>query len=123
MLIRTPTPDVEQIGRWLEEGAKSHVPLPGASARGIADTRSSPAIDFKKVSQALKRARAKADINTVKPLRRLRTNQGAINESLMDAISALLTKNKLMALELEALGRELGQLRSQLAYGERVWER
>ena len=69
------------------------------------------------VSDSLSRARAKNDIDTIKPLRRLRRNQGAINEGLIDALSALIAVNKQMAAEIAGLSGELATMRQQLAAG------
>lgn len=77
--------------------------------------RRHPGFDFKSARQSLSRARAKNDIDTIKPLRRLRRNQGAINEALIDALSALIGVNKQMASEIAGLSAELAALRQQLA--------
>jgi len=87
--------------------------------RGAESTLSSfrchPGFDFKNARQSLGRARAKNDIDTIKPLRRLRRNQGAINEALIDTLSALIAVNKQMAGEIAGLSGELAVLRQQLA--------
>jgi hypothetical protein len=54
-------------------------------------------------------------VDTIKPLRRLRRNQGAINEGLIDSLSALIAVNKQMAAELAGLSGELATLRQQIA--------
>lgn len=77
--------------------------------------RRHPGFDFKSARQSLGRARAKNDIDTIKPLRRLRRNQGAINEALIDSLSALIGVNKQMAAEISGLSGELAALRQQLA--------
>ena len=77
--------------------------------------RRHPGFDFKSARQSLGRARAKNDIDTIKPLRRLRRNQGAINEALSDALSALIAVNKQMAGEIAGLSGELASLRERLA--------
>jgi hypothetical protein len=77
-----------------------------------------PGFDFKSARQSLGRARAKNDIDTIKPLRRLRRNQGAINEGVIDALSALIAVNKQMAAEIAGLSGELASLRERLAQPE-----
>jgi hypothetical protein len=47
-------------------------------------------------------------------LRRLRRNQGAINEALIDALSALIAVNKQMAGEIAGMSGELATLRERL---------
>jgi len=92
---------------------------PAELTAGPASTfRRHPGFDFKSARQSLGRARAKNDIDTIKPLRRLRRNQGAINEALIDALSALIGVNKQMAAEIAGLSGELATLREQLAAAE-----
>jgi hypothetical protein len=80
--------------------------------------RDHPGFDFKKAKQALNHARSKTDIDTIKPLRRLRRNQGAVNEGLIDSFSALIAVNKQMATEITALSADLATLRQRLAERE-----
>jgi hypothetical protein len=77
-----------------------------------------PGFDFKKAKQALNRARTKTDVRTIKPLQRLRRNQGAVNEGLVDAFSALIAVNKQMAAEIAALSSDMSALRQRLAENE-----
>jgi hypothetical protein len=51
-------------------------------------------------------------------LQRLRRNQGAVNEGLIDAFSALIAVNKLMAAEISALSSEMATLRQLVAEHE-----
>ncbi|HKP02636.1 MAG TPA: hypothetical protein VJU77_04655 [Chthoniobacterales bacterium] len=117
MQSRSPELSAEQISKWMREAAKQpratqtqaqpHLPSSPASRH--------PGFDFRSTRQSLNRARAKNDIDTIKPLRRLRRNQGAINEALADALSALIAVNKQMAGEITALSGELSRLRGTLA--------
>jgi hypothetical protein len=77
-----------------------------------------PGFDFKKTRDALNRARTKTDVHTIKPLQRLRRNQGAVNEGLIDSFSALIAVNKQMAAEISALSSEMATLRQLLAENE-----
>lgn len=117
MQSRSPDLSAEQISKWMraaaaeprfEQPATREVHLPAAFRRH-------PGFDFKNARQSLGRARAKNDIDTIKPLRRLRRNQGAINEALIDSLSALIAVNKQMAGEIAGLSGELAALRQQLA--------
>ena len=103
-----PPVDAEQIAKWMDEGAEKG-PLE-AAARERAGAQG---FDFEQVRQALQRARTKTFVPAVKPLRRLRRNQGAVNDSLIDAVDALLTVNKQMAVELAALRGEMAVLRAR----------
>ena len=116
MVIRTPKLDAEQIAGWIRGGAESvAATTPDESMRHRAEAQWHGSFDFKKARQALQRARAKTALRTIKPLRRLRTDQAAVNESLIDALTVIVTLNKTMAAEIAALASEVAGLRSQLA--------
>jgi hypothetical protein len=120
MQIRCPELTSDQIAEWMQ-GA-----LPRPSPRRVGrepfvkqmTPYHHPGFDFKKTRDALGRARNKTDVHTIKPLQRLRRNQGAVNEGLIDAFSALLAVNKQMALEIAALSAEVATLRQRLAEQE-----
>ena len=117
MQVRTPALSPEQISKWMHAAASEPRREHRAERASVSPTafRRHPGFDFKSASQSLGRARAKNDIDTIKPLRRLRRNQGAINEALADALSALISVNKQMAAEIVALSGELAALRGTLA--------
>ena len=121
MQSRTPELSTEQISKWMRAAA-AQPRHEQAVERGAEATQSSfrrhPGFDFKNARQSLGRARAKNDIDTIKPLRRLRRNQGAINEALIDTLSALIAVNKQMAGEIAGLSGELATLRQHLAEGD-----
>jgi hypothetical protein len=128
MQISGPELTSEQIEQWMRLAAARPRPAgPVAADRPVAATRAPmelrpyrdhPGFDFKKAKQALNRARSKTDVNTIKPLRRLRRNQGAVNEGLIDSFSALIAVNKQMATEITALSADLATLRQRLAEKE-----
>ena len=122
MLIHCPELTADQIAEWMRTAAAAA--RPGATR---AEGRQSferttrhhhPGFDFKKTRDALNRARTKTDVHTIKPLRRLRRNQGAVNEGLIDSFSALIAVNKQMAAEISALSSEMATLRQLLAENE-----
>jgi len=117
MQVRSPALSPEQITKWMQAAATQPRPeQPGKrDALPPATFRHHPGFDFKSARQSLGRARAKNDIDTIKPLRRLRRNQGAINEALIDALSALIGVNKQMAAEIAGLSGELAALRHRMA--------
>lgn len=124
MLIRTPQLDVEQIAAWIGHATASVSTItPVESVRVISETRVPVEFDFRKPRQALKRARAKTALRTIKPLRRLRTDQAAVNESIMDALSAILAVNKSMGAEITSLAAEVAKLRAELAQTARKCDR
>jgi hypothetical protein len=117
MQVRSPELSVEQISKWMRAAAtepRRKMATVSDAHRGPS-SRHHPGFDFKSARQALGRARAKNDIDTIKPLRRFRRNQGAINEGLIDSLSALIAVNKQMAAEIAGLSGELATLRQQLA--------
>ncbi|HEV3409836.1 MAG TPA: hypothetical protein VG095_06055, partial [Chthoniobacterales bacterium] len=113
MLVRMPGLDTEQITEWIHDSIQSLPPAKTATARGTM-AHDESRFDFNKVREALHRARTKTWVPLAKPLRRLRRNQGAVNDSLIDAVSALLEVNKQMAAELAALRMEMAELRAQV---------
>lgn len=118
MQLRSPALSPEQITKWMRASASQprlDQPAAPAASSSPSTFRHHPGFDFKSARQSLGRARAKNDIDTIKPLRRLRRNQGAINEALIDALSALIAVNKQMAAEIAGLSGELATLREQLA--------
>ena len=120
MQIRSPELTSEQIAKWMRLAAArpaNRIAASGAST-GSRSYRAHPGFDFKKAKQALNHARAKTEVNTIKPLRRLRRNQGAVNEGLIDSLSALMAVNKQMATEIAALSADMATLRQRLAENE-----
>lgn len=109
----------EQIAQWMLQDATR--PNPAGRVAGpqapldVRPYRDHPGFDFRKIREALNRARAKTNVRTIKPLQRLRRNQGAVNEGLVDAFSALISVNKQMAAEIAALSTEITTLRQRLA--------
>ena len=120
MEIRCPELTRDQIAEWMQAA----VPRPSPRRVGSEPLAKQttpyhhPGFDFKKTRDALGRARNKTDVHTIKPLQRLRRNQGAVNEGLIDAFSALITVNKQMAREIAALSTDVATLRQRLAEQE-----
>jgi hypothetical protein len=120
MQIRCPELTTEHIAEWMQSAVVR--PASRITVRQPIAERTTPyhhpGFDFKKTRDALNRARAKTDVHTIKPLQRLRRNQGAVNEGLIDAFSALIAVNKQMAREIAALSSETATLRQRLAESE-----
>ena len=120
MLIHCPELTADQIAEWMRTAA-TRPTVTQAGGRSFAERtmrHHHPGFDFKKTREALNRARMKTDVHTIKPLQRLRRNQGAVNEGLIDAFSALIAVNKQMAAEISALSSEMATLRQLLAESE-----
>jgi hypothetical protein len=120
MQIRSPTLTAEQITKWIRLAVARPASQPATAKTPAAFVLygKHPGFDFKKTRQALNRARAKTDVNTIKPLRRLRRNQGAVNEALIDSFSALVAVNKQMASEIAALSADMAALRQRMGESE-----
>jgi hypothetical protein len=120
MLIHCPELTTDQIAEWTRAGAVRPVAtqVRGRSSGERTMRHHHPGFDFKKTREALNRARTKTEVHTIKPLQRLRRNQGAVNEGLIDAFSALLAVNKQMAAEISALSSEVVALRQYLGESE-----
>jgi hypothetical protein len=120
MQIRSPELTSEQIAKWMRLAAARPLSkrATGRAPTDLGTYRDHPGFDFKKAKQALNRARAKTDVNTIKPLRRLRRNQGAVNEALIDSFGALVAVNKQMAIEIAALSADMAALRQRLDENE-----
>lgn len=118
MLIHCPVLTTDQIAGWMRTAARPVTRRAGARSAETTTRRHHPGFDFKKAREALNRARTKTDVHTIKPLQRLRRNQGAVNEGLIDSFSALIAVNKQMATEISALSSEMATLRQLLAESE-----
>ena len=120
MQVRSPALSPDQITKWMRAAAAQPRLEQPAERNTVSSStfRRHPGFEFKSARQSLGRARAKNDIDTIKPLRRLRRNQGAINEALIDALSALIGVNKQMAAEIAGLSGELAALRARVAAAE-----
>jgi hypothetical protein len=120
MLIHCPELTADQIAEWMRTAATRPATRQagGRSSAERTTRHHHPGFDFKKTREALNRARTKTDVHTIKPLQRLRRNQGAVNEGLIDSFSALLAVNKQMAAEISALSSEMATLRQLLAENE-----
>jgi hypothetical protein len=65
------------------------------------------------VYNSLDRARRKSFVRAIKPLRRLLRNQGAVNDSLIDALFHLSAQTQEMVEEIRDLRRQLAALQKQ----------
>jgi hypothetical protein len=125
MPFRQPEITIEQITKWIRLSLR---PLPATPLHGTLTplpvrSREHAPVDFRSVRQALNRAHAKTSIKTIAPFRRLRRNQGAVNESLISSIRSLLRINKKMAREIELLHADLSNVCDQLARLQAVTEK
>ena len=70
------------------------------------------------VYDSLERARRKSFVRAMKPLRRLLRNQGAVNDSLIDALFHLSAQTQEMVEEIMDLRKQLAALQKQIPPAE-----
>ena len=111
---RTRTVPEEQIATWICSAADSKSWRPGLNRPSNPVTI--PVTDIShaaRIQSSLDRARSKTFVKLVKPFRRLFRNQGAVNDSLIEAVYHLAVQNREMMEELSDLRRMMNDLRSQ----------
>ena len=125
MSFRQPEITLEQITKWIRLSLRpSHSAHPRELLTPLpVQPREHLSADFKSARQALDRAHAKTSIKTIAPFRRLRRNQGAVNESLISAIRSLIRVNKKMEREIALLHADLSNVYDQLAELRAINER
>jgi hypothetical protein len=125
MPFRQPEITIEQITKWIRLSLRP----PFSAHPRVAQTplpvrpHEHSSADFKSARQALNRAHAKTSIKTIAPFRRLRRNQGAVNESLISSIRSLIRVNKKMEREIELLHADFSNVCDQLAEMRAITER
>ncbi len=97
---------MEKIATWIRDAATADSWQPGHHLRPpsgamMLDLHHGP------IQTALQRARRKTFVKIAKPFRRFFRNQGAVNDSILEALHHL-------ALQNEELIEEIGQLRDDL---------
>lgn len=101
---------VEEISGWIQKAANAE---PGELASGSSSARATDGRSLQ-IEASLARARKKTYIRAIKPLRRLLRDQGAVNDSLIEAVYHLNVQNKELLEQVENLGELVSRLRSQL---------
>jgi hypothetical protein len=125
MPFRQPEITIDQIAKWIRLSLR---PPRSAHPRGpltplpVRPHEHSSA-NLQSARQALNRAHAKTSIKTIAPFRRLRRNQGAVNESLISSIRSLIRVNKKMEREIELLHADFSNVCDQLAELRAIAER
>ncbi len=106
----------EEIGQWVRDAASAKPWRPGHNLReGPAFAPPRRADHFALIASLLDRARVKTYVRLVKPFRRLFRNQGAVNNSLIEAVYHLSQQSQEMMQEINHLRRNVISLRKQLA--------
>lgn len=71
-----------------------------------------------RIQEFIARARQKSFVRAIKPLRRLLRNQGAVNDSLIDAVSQLAAQTNDLKDQVADLRRQLNAMRKQNPSGQ-----
>jgi hypothetical protein len=120
-----PPASLDEIAKWVRDAATENVA--GAGQKLEATTASlgleSGQFHLTPVEAALNRARLKTRVRAPKPFRRLRRNQAAVNDSLIEAVHHLSIETQELKQEVNELRRVVGHLRRQLAAANRPAER
>jgi hypothetical protein len=111
---------LEKISLWIRDAAVSKSWRPGHHL-GPAPTSLPLACDlhFAAVQFSLNRARNKSFVRAIKPFRRIFRNQGAVNDSLIEAVYHLAAKNQELVEQMNDLRDLVSDLRSELRQRER----
>jgi len=112
---------LEKISLWIRDAAVSKSWRPGHHL-GPAPTSLPVSCDarFVAIQFSLNRARTKAFVRAIKPFRRLLRNQGAVNDSLIEAVHHLAAKNQEMVEQMNNLRDLVSDLRSELRQAGRL---
>ena len=106
---------VKEISKWIRLGATANGGQPECELKpGTPSSAPAGELHAERIQFALHRAKLKTFVGLAKPFRRLRRNQGAVNDSLILAIHHLAAQNQDMAEELKELRGLIGSLQSQL---------
>ncbi|MEO5722200.1 MAG: hypothetical protein ABIR71_12105 [Chthoniobacterales bacterium] len=117
MSDHTRATSAEKISRWIRDAAVAQ------SWRAGHHLRLSPPLSIEssdvhhpRIQAALQRARRKTFVAMAKPFRRFFRNQGAVNDSLIEAVHHLSLQNEQVIEEIAALRESMSELRAQLRF-------
>lgn len=109
-----PATSPEKISKWIRDAASEpwrpgHLVASGSGA-------TSENCDFRatRIEASLERARLKTYVKMIKPFRGMFRNQGAVNDSLIEAVSCIAAQNEELMEEISELRGLVASLRSQI---------
>jgi hypothetical protein len=105
---------VEEISGWIRDSAASEVTAQATNGQGIGQAAAPVSEHSARIGSSLHRARTKNFVRALKPFRRILRNQGAVNDSLIEAVHHLAAENQQMMEQIEDLRSVVQALRSQL---------
>jgi hypothetical protein len=94
--------------------AEAHAEGASAAETSLTSPAPAPTLHETRIHSSLHRARTKTFVRMAKPFRRLFRNQGAVNDSLIEAVHHLAAQNEEMLQQIEDLKGVVNGLRNQL---------
>jgi hypothetical protein len=112
---------LEKISLWIRDAAVSKSWRPGHHLGPVqASLPVTCDVHFRAIQLSLNRARTKAFVRAIKPFRRILRNQGAVNDSLIEAVYHLAAQNQEILEQMNELLELVSDLRSELPQPERL---
>lgn len=107
----------EEISNWVRSAANTKAGRPGHPAGSASEaTFAAYELHVAGAQSSLKRARLKTFVKMVKPFRGMFRNQGAVNDSLIEAIHHLAAQNQVLAERISDLRDLIDGLRRQVRH-------
>ena len=115
MSDQTRDTSAEKISRWIRDAAMTQSWRAGHHLRLSAPLSiESSDVHHSRIQAALRRARQKTFVAMAKPFRRFFRNQGAVNDSVIEAVHHLSLQNEEIIEEIAALRESVSELRAEL---------
>ena len=120
MIYKPRAVSLEEISNWVRDAAVSKSWRPGHQL-GFVPVPLPEIFDvhFAPIQASLNRARIKTFVRAIKPFRRILRNQGAVNDSLIEAVYHLAAQNQKMVEQMSDLRGLVSILRSEMRRPER----
>jgi hypothetical protein len=108
---------VEEISKWIGDAAVAESNRSGRYPGGtqMSEAEKESDLHVERIESSLFRARTKTYVRMLKPFRRMFRNQGAVNDSLIEAVHHLAAQNEELMDQLSELRGTVRALRSQLS--------
>jgi len=111
---------LEETANWIRDAATSKSWRLGHQSGSIpASIAEIYDVHTELIQSSLDRARSKAFVRAIKPLRRMLRNQGAVNDSLIEAVYHLAAQNQKMMEQMRDLRRLVSKLAGEMPRPER----
>ena len=111
---------LEETANWIRDAAISKSGRQGHQSGSIPSSISEIYdVHFEHIQSSLDRARSKAFVRAIKPFRRILRNQGAVNDSLIEAVYHLAAQTQKMTEQMNDLRRLVSKLAGEMPRPER----